>query len=166
MPLHSSVYHENGAAPPLCPDLPHSSPDAHFFADPRRKILLDEKRIRMLEILLQRQKMTTGLSGLDSIKEIRTAFLSCAYDKVPLDSLVIVRNVHNAHVDMKEPVRKYIQEFGGPERLNALDHSDCHLLVWEVCCKVPALEQRLECMMFASNFEGFYENARKRLDIL
>ena len=116
----------------------------------------------MLEILLQRQKMTTQLTGKDSILAIKKAFLSCDYDLVPLDSLVIVRNVHIVHVELGEPVRKFVEDGGD---LQTLDHASCHELVWEVCCKVPALEQRLECMMFASNFEQFYENAMQRLNI-
>ncbi|CAD7973777.1 unnamed protein product, partial [Amoebophrya sp. A120] len=39
-----------------------------FNGGQKQTVLLDEKRIRMLEILLQRQKMTTGLSGKDSIR--------------------------------------------------------------------------------------------------
>ncbi|CAD7959035.1 unnamed protein product [Amoebophrya sp. A25] len=127
-------------------------------------ILLDEKRIRMLEILLQRQKMTTQLTGRESILAIKNAFLSCDYDLVPLDSLVIVRNVHIVHVDLGEPVRKFVEE-EGDAKLLSLDFPYCHMLVWEVCCKIPALEQRLECMMFASNFLQFYDAAMQRLNV-
>ena len=107
------------------------------------RILLDEKRIRMLEILLQRLKMTTHICGKEGVAAIKQAFLACDYDLVPLDSLVIVRNVHTAHVEAGEPVKQFVlQNHGNPEKLMTLDHPFCHLLVWEVCVKVPALEER------------------------
>lgn len=139
--------------------------------------LIDEKRIRMLEILLQKLKMTIGTnSDKMAVFAVKEAFLSCNYEIVPLDSLVIVRNVHNAHLELGEPVREFVEKHGEgrcffkPKEGNKkegplLDHPYCHFLVSEVCCKIPALPERLDCMMFEGNFMELYETAFRKLEL-
>lgn len=125
--------------------------------------LLDDKRLKMIGILLRKHMMKHKVPELEAVKDIKHGVLRCDYDVVPQEGLSLIRTALRSHVEDGEPIKAFVQEHG-VEALQNLEHAAEHCLIHEL--KVPQIDERLECMMFETAFEESVGRCQKYVDAL
>lgn len=146
------------------PGASHSETDKEATGN-QRKAMLDEKRLNMLGIFLQKYLMENrGESNQEAILNIKRAVLRCDFYVVRLEGLSVIRTALRQHEKDKKPVCAFVQEHG-ESALEGLPHPEHHRLVYELS-KVPQIDERLECMLFHVTFEESLATCRANLQAL
>jgi len=131
-----------------------------------RKALFENKHLRMLGIALakHRIKMKGGDTTLDGALSIKRGILQCDYDAVETQVLALIHPVLKQHAEEGFPLTKLVQD-KGEAALHRLENSMEHRLVFELL-KVPQIGERLECMIFQTQFEHLLSLASRQLEAL
>lgn len=117
------------------------------------KRMLDEKRLNMLGIMIQKHLMEHKGAGdaAGAILQIKRGVLRCDSSAVRLEGLSVIRTVLRQHDKDGQPITTFVR-LHGEGALDALDFPEHHRLVFELS-KVPQIDERLECMLFCLTFK-------------
>jgi len=127
--------------------------------------LLDKKFLQMLGIVLTKHKMAyKGETEATAVLSIKRAVLRCDYDMVPQEILALIMMVVKGHREDGSEVTKLVQKEGEAALLK-VQQSLLHQMVHELL-KVPQIDERLECMLFQSDWERNWRQCTKHLEIL
>jgi len=118
----------------------------------RHKPMMDEKRLNMLGIMIQKHLMENkGQSPIEAIQSIKRGVLRCDSSVVRLEGLSVIRTVLHQHEKDGKPVCTFVTAHG-EAGLDSLEFPFHHRLVFELS-KVPQIDERLECMLFCITFK-------------
>lgn len=127
--------------------------------------LIDDKRLRMLEIMLRKYQMAhKEETQQQAVFSIKRAVLQCDYDIIAAEGLSVIRTVLRHHASEGAPITSYVRQHGALA-LRGLQHPEPHCLIHELL-KVPQLDERLECMLFESAFEEHVTECERQLAVL
>jgi len=117
-----------------------------------QKRMLDEKRLNMLGILVQKHLMEHKGVGdaAEAILQIKRGVLRCDSLAVRLEGLSVIRIVLRQHDKDGQPITAFVR-LHGEAAIDSLDFPEYHRLVFELS-KVPQIDERLECMLFCLTF--------------
>jgi len=140
------------------------SADGGDSASEVRPALIDKKFLQMLGICIQKYVMAhKGETEASAVKSIKRGVLQCDYDVVKQEALALIRGVLIAHREEGSKVTKLVEE-KGEEALLQLEQSVYHRLVYELQ-KVPQIDERLECMLFCTDFDRGLRQCTKHLEV-
>jgi len=119
----------------------------------RQHRMLDEKRLNMLGIMIQKHLMEHKDVGdaAHAILQIKRGVLRCDSSVVRLEGLSVIRTVLRQHDKDGQPITAFVR-LNGEAALENLDFPEHHRLVFEMS-KVPQIDERLECMLFCLAFK-------------
>lgn len=145
--------------------MPGASSESSTETREARKPLFDVKFLRMLGIALQiyamHDKDAKGFAGVLSIKR---GVLRCEYSNVSAEMLATFCTVLREHAANDAKLTKLVKE-EGEDALLRLQNSLEHRLIHELL-KVPQIDERLECMLFQTQFNDLLKICHRRLGIL
>lgn len=131
----------------------------------RQSALIDGKRLQMLGILLRKHLMAHKDQDVQqAIISLKRAVLRCDYGIVQQEGLSVIRLVLRQHASDGSKVSEFAREFG-EAALQQLEHPWHHRLVHELL-KVPQIDERLECMLFASAYPDGLKKCSDGLETL
>lgn len=139
--------------------------DAEGAREPLGESLIDNKRLQMLGILVQKHVMTNrGVTEKQAVISLKRAVLQCDYGVLRQEGLSVLRTVLRQHASEGSRILLYVQE-NGEGALQNLKHPLHHRFVYELL-KIPQIEERLECMLFETVFEESSRECREDLGVL
>jgi hypothetical protein len=131
----------------------------------QRPALMDKKFLEMLGIAMQKHVMANkGQSKAAAVLSLKRAVLQCDYDIVPQEFLAIFRIVLAKHREEGSEVTKLVEK-SGEAALLQLKQAVYHQMIHELL-KVPQIEERLECMLFETDFQHSSRKCSKHLEVL
>jgi hypothetical protein len=130
-----------------------------------RKPLFEMKFLRMLGIMLQKHMMNhKEAKGFEVVLSIKRGVLRCDYDSVEQEKLATIYTVLREHAQSGAPLTEFVKK-EGENALLRLENSLEHRLVHELL-KVPQIDERLECMLFQTQFHHLLGISRRHIAAL
>jgi len=127
--------------------------------------LIEKKFLQMLGICLQKYVMAhKGETDSSAIMCMKRGVLRCDYNEVKQEALALIRAVLGAHREDGSKITQLVEK-SGEGALVQLEQSNYHRLVYELL-KVPQIDERLECMLFQTDFDVSFRKCTKHLDIV
>lgn len=139
--------------------------DEKHFSEGWKKSRLDEKVVKMMEIVMKRHIMEhKSSSEREATMCIKKAILMCDFNTVRLEGLSVIRTAMRQHEKDGRQVCELVR-LRGEDVLDEVELPELHRFIWELC-KIPQIDERLECMLFHITFEENFLSCQTNLQTL